>query len=151
MSDLNARAFVKRQGRLIPADVMSDELLAKIPEGKTVLVSVRTHRNTRQHRLLFAMLRKVVENTDQWSDEKILLDDLKLATGLFETRVSALTKMPYPVPASISFASMPQERFEQWFRKAMEKCAEVLGCSVEDLMSEVTNLVGFERSQEFAA
>ena len=36
--------------------------------------------------------------------QKTLLDDLKIATGLFETRINAVTGIPYVVAKSISFA-----------------------------------------------
>lgn len=142
MSDLRARAFAKRQGKLVPMDIMSEELLDGLKEGDRVLVTIRRPRSIRNHRLLFALLRKVVENSDKWADEEVLLDDLKLATGLFQTRVSALTGMPYPVPASISFASMDQARFHDWFVKAVAKLSEVLGVSEAELLAEVVAMTG---------
>ena len=87
---------------------------------------------------MFALLKVVVENSDHWADTTVLLDDLKLATGLFETRVSAISGMPYPVPASISFAALSQERFEGWYVKALRVLSEHLGVDVETLGSEVT-------------
>lgn len=141
MSDLTARAFMVRESGagkcLVPADAFAEEFMRPLKVGREVLVSARRPRSARHHRLLFALLRKVVENTDRWADEQTLLDDLKLATGLFETRVSALTGLPYPVPASISFGSMDQHRFSVWFEKAVAKLAEVLGVSPEELCGEV--------------
>ena len=80
MSSLDARNFVKRNGGLYPADRFADEFLSEIPANREVLVTVRRPRNPRQHALLFALLRKVTENTDRWPSEEALLDDLKLAT-----------------------------------------------------------------------
>lgn len=144
MTDVEARAFVKRRnpatGRcgLVPADQWADEFMATIKDGQQVLVTVRKPRSVQFHRLLFALLRKVVENSDRWATERVLLDDLKLATGLFETRVSALTGMPYPVPASISFASMSADEFHRWFDKALLVLArDVLNCAPEALRAEV--------------
>jgi hypothetical protein len=142
MSDIHARAFTKKHGALHPSDAVADEFMATLKEGREVLVSVRRPRSPRHHRLLFGLLRKVVDNTDKWHDEKVLLDDLKLATGLFETRISALTGMPYPVPASISFASMDQTRFAAWFEKATNLLAtDVLNCAPEELRAEVEAMV----------
>jgi hypothetical protein len=136
MTDINARQFRRRGNVLAPDDIMADELLASFKDGDPVLVRIHKPRNIAHHRKLFAVLRKVVENTDKWADTKVLLDDLKLATGLFETRVSALTGMPYPVPASINFASMDQARFEEWFKKATNKLAEAIGVSEAELLDE---------------
>lgn len=144
MSDVEARAFKKvrnpatgRSG-LVPADQFADEFMASLKDGQQVLVTVRKPRSIAQHRWLFALLRKVVENSDKWADEKVLLDDLKLATGLFETRVSAINGLPYPVPASISFAAMDGARFSTWVDKAVSVLArDVLGCAPEALRAEV--------------
>jgi hypothetical protein len=136
MTDLNARLFMRRGNTLVPDDIMADEFLEGLSNGQRVLVRVHKPRNVAHHRKLFAVLRKVAENSDRWADEKVLLDDLKLATGLFETRVSALTGMPYPVPASINFASMDQARFEAWFTKAIGKLAEAIGVSEAELLGE---------------
>jgi hypothetical protein len=143
MTDLSARAFVVRSrlgvGKyLVPADQFAEEFLSGLKDGREILVSARKARSVQHHRYLFALLRRVVENTDgRWADEQVLLEDLKLATGLFETRISALTGMPYPVPASISFASMDQQRFSVWFEKAVQKLAEALGISTEILLGEI--------------
>jgi len=142
MSDLDARSFVKRQGRLVPADIMADELLGGIPEGREVLVSIRRPRNPKHHRLLFALLRKVRDNSDQWDSDQALLDDLKLATGLFETRVNLVTKKAYAVPGSISFASMSQDQFRVWFDQVLVVLAtNVLGCMTEELRAEIMEMV----------
>jgi hypothetical protein len=68
-----------------------------------------------------------------------LLDDLKLATGLYEIRVSAFSGMPYPVPASINFASMDQARFAPWFEKAVGQLATALGITPAELLEEVAD------------
>lgn len=142
MTDINARAFIVRKRHLVPADVMADDMMGGLKEGAQVLVSVRRPRNVRHHRLLFALLRKVTDNSDRWADEETLLQDLKLATGLFTTRVSAINGMPYPAPASISFAAMDQARFDGWFEKAILVIArDVLNVAVDSLRNEVLAMV----------
>lgn len=141
MSDLDARCFIRRSNYLVPADIMADEFLATIKIGREVLVSIRRARNPRHHRLLFAALRKVVENTDRWADEETLLDELKLATGLAEIRVNLLTGKPYAVPASISFAAMDQLRFSQWFERATPILAQSIGVENAALLAEVNAMM----------
>jgi hypothetical protein len=153
MTDIDARAFIKRRNPrtgasgLVPADVMAEELLATVPDGREVLVTVRRARNPRHHRLLWALLRKVVENSEQWADERALLDSLKLATGLFEARM-AFNGIPFAVPASISFAAMDQGRFSEWFDKAVTILSrDVLGCAPEELRAEVEAMLGEPRQR----
>lgn len=137
MSDLDARLYIRRPQGFVPADIMAEDAMNKIPVGATVMLTMRRPRNPRHHRKLFALMHVVLEQTDRWADSTVLLEDLKLATGLFETRVSALSGMPYPVPASISFAAMAQDRFEAWYEKAIRVLSEHLGTDVETLSREV--------------
>lgn len=137
MSDLEGRLFIRRAQGFVPADIMAEDAMNKVAVGSTVMLTVRRPRNPAHHRKLFALFSVVLEQTDRWADSTVLLEDLKLATGLFETRVSALTGMPYPVPASISFAAMSQDRFETWYAKAIRVLSEHLGTDVEALGREV--------------
>ncbi len=139
MADLDAVAFVKRNNTLVPADFHADEFMEKIGDGKQVLVTLRKARNVQHHKLLWAMLRKVVDNSDQWASEAVLLDELKLATGLAEVRVNLLTGKPYAVPGSISFAAMDQTKFSAWFDQAVHLLAtRVLKCAPQELLDEIT-------------
>lgn len=140
-SDLDGRSFTKRNGHLVPSDVMADEMLAGIKEGREVLVSVRRARNVKHHRLLFAALNKVVENSDKWPNAGALLDELKLATGHAEIRVNLLTGKPYAVPASINFAAMSQDEFGPWFEQAVHILAtKVLRVAPEALRLEISEM-----------
>jgi hypothetical protein len=146
-SDLDARAFTKRKGHLVPSDIMADDMISRIKEGGEVLVSIRRARNPRHHRLLFAALNKVVENCDQWPSVEALLDELKLATGHAEVRVNLLTGKPYAVPASINFASMPQDKFAAWFDQVVGILAtKALNVAPEALRAEIMLMVEDRRS-----
>lgn len=140
MSDLDGRLFIRRAQGFVPADIMAEDAMNKVAVGSTVMLTVRRPRNPGHHRKLFALFSVVLEQTDRWADSTVLLEDLKLATGLFETRVSALTGMPYPVPSSISFAAMSQDRFEAWYAKAIRVLSEHLGTDVEALGREVAEV-----------
>lgn len=142
MTDLDARCFVKRGGALVPRDFMAEEMLEGIGEGKEVLVIVRKARNPRHLRLLFAMLRKITDNSDDWVDEENLLDDIKLSTGHAERRVNLITGQPYEAPRSIAVASMDQLRFKRWFDRAVHVLAtKILHCLPEELEREILEMV----------
>lgn len=149
MSDLDARCFIKRGNTLVPADIMADELLDQLKDGREVLVTLRRARNPKHHRLLFAALRKTVDNTDIWPSQRKLLSDLKIATGLFETRINALTGIPYVEPQSISFTAMDQLRFSEWFERATYKLAEAIGVEHQALLDEIHEMTALR--QRFAA
>ena len=136
MTDLDARCFIKRGNALVPADFAADEFLSEIPNGREVLVSIRRPRSPQHHRWFFAMLRKVVENSEHWSTEEDLLDDLKIMTGHITRRVNLITGEIVAVARSINFASMPQDPFNRFVKRACFVLAKVLGVDPEDLMRE---------------
>jgi hypothetical protein len=129
--------FRKRGNAFVPDNIMADELTASYKEGSTVLMRIHKPRNIEQHRLLFAVLRKVRENTDRWPNEEVLLKDLKKVTGLYTLRMNGFSGQVEEELESISFASMPQDQFNNWFRdKAVPALADVLEVTVEELMEE---------------
>ncbi len=136
MADLEARAFVRRGGALFPADIAADEFLAAIPEGREVMVTIRRGRSVPQHRLMFGVLRKVVDNSEIWNDESELLDAVKLAVGHTELRMT-LDGKGYRAPKSISFAAMGQDHFQRFFNRAMYVLGRMLGVAPETLLAEV--------------
>ena len=141
MSDLDGYCFVKRGGHLIPADRHADESIASLKEGGEVLISIRRPRNIRHHRLLFA------ENCDQWASVEILMDELKLATGLAEIRVNLLTGKPYAVPSSINFAAMNQDKFATWFGQVVHILAtKALKTAPQAFLDEILAMVDPQRS-----
>lgn len=135
MTDISGRCFFRRGGALIPSDVAADEMLREIADGREIMITIRKPRSPQHHRFFFSMLRKVVENSDQWASEDVLLDDLKLATGHCELRRNALTGAAVMAPKSINFASME----EHAFRRFVDRCCFVLaqaGIDTDTLMAE---------------
>ena len=146
-NELRSRIFTKRNGGLFPADVEAATGFARMKDGLSYLVNVHRPRNIQHHRKLFALLNLVQDSTEKWATVETLLEDLKLATGLFETRVSALTGMPYPVPKSISFASMSQDEFEQWFDRAVDLISkQVLDMDRAELLGEIEDILAGRRA-----
>ena len=146
-NDLRSRVFIKRNGSLFPGDAEAATAFAKMKDGAGYLVSLHRPRNLMHHRKLFALLNLVQDNTDRWPTVETLLDDLKISTGLFETRVNAVTGIPYVVAKSISFASMTQDEFEQWFDKAVDLISkQVLEMDREYLLAEIGDVLAGRRA-----
>lgn len=139
MTDLDGRCFVRKGNSLIPADFAADEFLSEIKDGAEIIVTIRKPRSPKHHRFFFAMLRKVLENTDDWQTEDELLDALKLATGHTEQRLTLEGKM-YTVPRSISFASMPEDVFTRFRKRCCYILAKTLGIDPETLMAETEEM-----------
>lgn len=135
MSDLDGRCFVKKCGALVPADFAADELLAEIPEGKEVVITIRRPRSPPHHRWFFALLRRVCEATGRWHDEDELLDAVKLATGHVR-RVQRMDGDVILMPRSINFASMPEGPFTRFRKRALWVIGQATGIDPEALMEE---------------
>lgn len=145
--------FSKHLGALRPADADAEAILRSISMGECVEVTIKRKRNPRHHRKLMALLNVVVENTDcRWPNIDALKEDLKMATGLFEKRLSISGKA-YFVPKSISFASMDQTEFSKWYDAAIDVIVTriIPGLDRADLEREVMNMIGNEPAREHAA
>ena len=135
MTDLDGRAFVRRGNALYPVDVHADEFLASLPEGKEMLVTIRRPRSPHHHRWWFALLHKVVSNSERWNDEEELLDVLKIAVGHTKP-VELLDGTIYRLPKSISFSSMGEDVFQRFTKRALYVLGKMTGIDPETLMEE---------------
>lgn len=146
-NELRSRYFIKKNGALVPGDGDAALAFGKMKDGAGYLLNVTRPRNVQHHRKLFALLNMVQENTDKWPTVETLLDDLKISTGLFETRINAVTGIPYVVAKSISFASMAQDEFEDWFERAVDLISkQVLEMDREYLIDEINSILAGRRA-----
>jgi len=151
-SELRSRVFIKQNGGLFPADADAEEAFGKMRDGARYLVNLHRPRNVDHHRKLFAVLNVVQDNSDRWPTTETLLEDLKMSTGLFETRVNSLTGIPYVVAKSISFSSMSQDEFEQWFNRAVDLiCKQVLQMDKEYLLEIIDDILAGRRGRQHGA
>ena len=137
-----------RQGqRLAAADPISLEALESIREKETVTAAIRRSRNPAHHRKLFALLQVIFPHQKQYATVADLLNALKVATGYFETGMT-LEGIPYMTPKSISFASMAQTPFEQWYDRAVEIIiARILpGVNADELNDQVQDILSGNRN-----
>jgi hypothetical protein len=143
MADLDTYVFVRRRGSLFPGDLHAEDMLSSIGEGRAVLVSIRRARSVRHHRLFWALLHKVVDNSEKWSSEEELLQDLKLAVGHVDKRANLMTGEVMAIPRSINFASMDQEAFKRFWRRCVYVLAtQVLNVLPADLEREIMEMIG---------
>jgi hypothetical protein len=103
---------------LIPTDNMGYEQLATIANDELVKVTIVRPRNIRHHRLAFALLQLVFEAQDTYSTLDSMLDAIKLAVG-HSTEILGLDGKPHVIPLSISFASLDQNAFKEFYEKML--------------------------------
>lgn len=131
--------WLKQGNGLFPADPATQAMFDGCRNGDYVRTDApRRPRNPAHHRLMMAMLTKVLEHTfPRFADVEALMDYLKLKSGMVEEiEVSPrLVKLKFK---SISFSAMGQLQFkavsEQW--RAII-CAELMpGTDPETLLDE---------------
>jgi len=142
MSDLDARTFVRRGNTLVAGDLAAAECLDGMKSGCEVLVLISRTRSPAHHRWFFALLRKVVDNNETWADEDDLLEDLKDAVGHVELdAINPLTKRVRRRTRSISFASMPEDKFSRFKERCLYVLAQKLGYDPIELMQDNERMV----------
>jgi hypothetical protein len=110
----------KRGQALVPVDEDGLELFARLKDGRDVMVDVTASRNTRHHRLFFTMLRFIQLHSPNMCRVPIqkMRGILLIATGHCDTIVDTETGKVGYMPRSMSFASMDQTEFNQFFDAA---------------------------------
>lgn len=110
--------MVRRGLALYPLDGLAQAEIEELPERKPLKTVVTKARSVPQHRLYFAMLKKVVENLDQDLTKDDLHEWMKLRLGCTK-EVRQRNGEIVTVPSSIAFENMDQIEFETFFRKAV--------------------------------
>ena len=117
--------------------------MSKIGVGDIVRVKGLTRpRNPQHHRLYWAMLGMVVDNTDQFDDAEQLHFMLKVAIGHVRPFINEKGAVFYE-PKPTDFASMGQDDFSEYYDRCVRViCSRVIpGMKDEDLKAEVLEMV----------
>src|SRR3990167_7818324 len=100
----------KRLGSLWPADPASEETLKLLKQGEDIRVTITKPRNLQFHKLFFALVNLVYENTENYQSADHLLTVIKVGIGHCEL-VHAPDGQLVAHVKSISFASMDDVEF----------------------------------------
>lgn len=117
--------FLTRSGdalTLAPVDALSLEAIEGLAYGEVVRAVVTRGRNIKHHRKMIGILRIVYDAMPDRSAYPTLesfLCAVKIALGHFAIH-TALDGSTFPVADSISFASMPQEEFAQFYDRFID-------------------------------
>lgn len=122
---------VKKMGILRPYDRTDAEAIGKMRDGEPYRVKVSMPRNIRFHKKFFALLNLVFDNLPEYIPTKTpdgepiqirttedLLWHIKMQVGHYTTRVTLGGKIVHEAD-SISFASMDEAEFQDFYDRAM--------------------------------
>lgn len=115
-------------GRLQPIDEAGEQALAEMDSSKVYRVKATRSRSLPHHRLFFALLQKVYQNSgaaEQYPSFETFVDVVKIGAGRFEW-VQLPTGKRYPRALSIAFDKMGQDEFNAFFDEAVDCIANKL-------------------------
>lgn len=120
----------RAKASLIPVSGYDDELLAAIPEGNLVEVTVRRKRSWPQLKLYWALLNNVVKNYPcGYPNSDKLHDAIKMALG-YTSELIGLDGVVYIIPDSIAINKMDQADFQLYFDNAIVLLNRLTGTDV---------------------
>lgn len=110
----------KRADYLVPSLEEDKDKASKIKHGEVIQVEFKRIRNPKFHKKYFALLQIVAEYDDRYDTVNDVLLVMKLKLGHYRTIVNTDGRVIY-VPKSISFGSMEQIDFEDFYSRTINK------------------------------
>ena len=101
-----------------PFNDEAGEFFASVPLGRVVALEGTKVRNGQYHKLFFAMLKLIAENSNPPISQKAALHFAKIASGTGEVVTDSRGEKHF-VPGSISFAKLDQAGFEAFVQSAI--------------------------------
>lgn len=103
---------------LVPTTDEGREQLAALKAGKEVMAHIHAPRNIKHHKMFFSLLHKVIDGGAWEGDTDSLKDAVKIATHHVEL-VIGLDGETYLRLLPLTFESMPQDKFNRFFDRAV--------------------------------
>ena len=111
--------LVRKIGHALhPADIVTDEYLGEVAQGRELHMKPWVPRNPRFHRTAMGYMHSVANSTDAFESLEKLMTWLKLEMGLYEIFVGHDGKDVYRLADSIDFGSMDEVHFRRFMRRA---------------------------------
>lgn len=146
--DMPSLQFTVEGGRLVPAGPYEQEVLGSYSRGAQLTVTLHQKRSLPLLKKYWAVLRDVVDNCKTpWNSPDEASDAIKLALGV--TDIGKTVKGQWFIrPGSISFNSMDQAAFRDFFDKAMSILASVTGIDPDELTSRYSHIAEQDHTTE---
>lgn len=130
--------WAQREGMMLrPYGSESATALGKMPFGKALQIEVKQPRNSKHHRLFWALCARIGDAVGCEHEDIAFL--LKLRTG--HVRHVHTKKGIVEIPLSISFAAMDQLMFKGFFDKCVNCIYTEFGIAVPDILEAVKDLL----------
>lgn len=98
----------------------SRDFCRRFAEGEVITAEIKKQRNIKHHRKFMALCQVVAEYHPVFDNTDKAMVAIKVVAGHCEWQPNPLTGELMPVPKSISFASMDQLAFDQFYQNAVQ-------------------------------
>lgn len=115
---MTAAIYKRTLDGFVPASDDAALFFGKTKLGQLVTLDGKQARNLKFHRLFFAILRLISDNSRPHISEKAALHFAKIAAGVGDTVTDSRGETHF-VPGSISFGSMDQQAFDDFVQRAI--------------------------------
>ena len=131
-------------GFFAPDDQDTIELMQGIKTGDVLLFEYRKQRNYKFLKKFRALVQLVFDNQDKYQNKEDLVVELKLQVGHYEEHITLGGKVTYQ-PKSISFASMDELEFGQFYNKVVDVVLKhfLKDMEKDDLDYMIDQVIGF--------
>ena len=132
--------FFKKDGnRLAPCDEKAEAVLSRIKNGAELRIEITRPRNIRHHRKFYALVNLVFQNQESYKTVDHLVAALKAAVNHCDVIQGADDSTLILAPKSISFGSMDQTAFDEFYDRCIDVIAKsfLSGVDEDDLRREV--------------
>lgn len=138
-----ATLWVQRRGNsLMPDGAESHAVFSKLPFGKSLRVEIKQPRNGAHHRLFWVLCTRIADAIG--AEPENVSDVLKIRTG-HVTKINTKQGL-YELPKSISFASLDQQGFSDFFNRCVTVIETEWGIARSDVLDAVSDLLHPERA-----
>lgn len=110
--------------------------LKKIKSNSFIEVEIKSKRNILFHRKFFALLNLVFQNQEQYTNIDHLRKDLTVSSGYYDLRYN-IQGEEIKEPKSISFASMDELEFSEYYNRVIDVVVKWLGIDKQDLIDNI--------------
>ncbi|MHA1989172.1 MAG: DUF1367 family protein [Promethearchaeota archaeon] len=116
------------------------EQLKKVPKNTEVEVEIKQKRNIQFHRKSFALLNLCFENQDTFESFDAMRYYLTVKAGFFEMHPTP-SGQPVILAKSISFSSMDDTEFSDWYSKVLDQVIKLTQADVDFVERELINFM----------
>ena len=136
-------SYAVKSGNVLHPTPEAVDKFNRIPQGAIVHWTFRSPQNARLHRKLFALVRVIFNNQDQYTNERLFYKVLIMLSGFCEI-VQVGDKTLF-VADSVSFEKCSQAKLEEIYDKVLDVALEkfCIGSTEEEINAKVNEVLAF--------